>query len=116
MFMNDLNSEAPIQQNTAAPLYHDTSGRFSRKGKPVVVNEKTQAFFDNVLIVLFVTFLLSSDFILFSGSGNVEVFRNSIFPIPEVSFIILLYLGFSSLIVYFFLNCKIAINIFASLL
>ena len=116
MFMNDLNSEAPIQQNTAAPLYHDTSGRFSRKGKPVVVNEKTQAFFDNVLIVLFVTFLLSSDFILFSGSGNVEVFRNSIFPIPEVSFIILLFLVFSSLIVYFLRNFKIAKNIFASLI
>ena len=107
MFMNDLNSEAPIQQNTAAPLYHDTSGRFSRKGKPVVVNEKTQAFFDNALIVLFITFLLSSDFILFSGSGNVEVFRNSIFPIPEVSFIILLFLVFSSLIVYFLRNFKL---------
>ena len=75
MFLNDLNSEAQ-NQNTAAPLYHDTSGRFSRKGKASLIDEKKVQVWENLLYVFYILFLVSTDFILFAGSGNVEVFRN----------------------------------------
>ena len=100
MFMNDLNSVSPVPQNTAAPLKHDIEGRFSRHGIPNKENPLKKAFMENAIITLYITFLLSIDFILFSGSGNIELFRDSIFPIPEVSLILLGFLVFSSLIVY----------------
>ena len=77
MFMNDLNSDAPVVQNSAAPLKHDVEGRFSRHGKPLQINHKKIAFIENTIIALYIAFLLSTDFILFSGSGNIEVFHFS---------------------------------------
>lgn len=114
MFLNDLNSEA-INSNTASPLYHDTKGRFSRSGKRAVLNTRRRNFLDNALLALFIAFLLATDFILFSGSGNIEVFRNSVFPVPEVSVILFLLLVFSSLLVYFLRNLPTVKNALASL-
>lgn len=115
MFMNDLNSEAPVQPNTAAPLKHDIHGRFSRNGKRIEVSPQKIAFAENAIIALYITFLLATDFILFSGSGNIEVFRSSFLPIPEISFILLGFLVFSSLVVYLLRNFNTAKNILASL-
>lgn len=113
MFLNDLNSEAQ-NQNTAAPLYHDTSGRFSRKGKASLIDEKKVQVWKNLLYVFYILFLVSTDFILFAGSGNVEVFRNSIFPIPEISIILLIFLICSSLIIFLLRNTVLFKNIFVS--
>ena len=113
MFLNDLNSEAQ-NQNTAAPLYHDTSGRFSRKGKASLIDEKKVQVWENLLYVFYILFLVSTDFILFAGSGNVEVFRNSIFPIPEISIILLIFLICSSLIIFLLRNTVLFKNIFVS--
>lgn len=104
MFMNDLNSDAPVVQNSAAPLKHDVEGRFSRHGKPLQINHKKIAFIENTIIALYIAFLLSTDFILFSGSGNIEVFRGSIFPIPEISYILLGFLAFSSAVIFLLRN------------
>ena len=116
MFMNELNSDAPVLQNAAAPLKHDVEGRFSRKGKNIEVNPQKTAFIENVIVALYITFLLATDFILFSGSGNIEVFRGSFLPIPEISFILLGFLVFSSITVYLLRKISIAKNILASLI
>lgn len=115
MFMNDFNYTSPVPQNTAAPLKHDIEGRFSRHGIPNKQSPLKKAFMENSILTLYITFLLSIDFILFSGSGNIELFRDSIFPIPEVSLILLGFLVFSSLIVYLVHFNNILKNCVASL-
>ena len=61
MFMNENNTVGlPGQQgNTAAPLYHDTEGRFNRKGKKPVINPKKMIFINNAIVALYIIFILA---------------------------------------------------------
>ncbi len=99
MPLNDLYSDN--QQLAVSPLQHDISGRFSRKGQS---GNKVAGYnvnlIENILIFLFIFFLIATDLILFAGSGNVRVFDNSIFPVPEVSWILFGIAIFVCLIVY----------------
>ena len=98
MFMNDSNLD---EQLSVSPLQHDVDGRFSRKGQSGVNPPKYNTnFIENILIFLFIYFLIATDFILFSGSGNIKVFDGSVFPIPEVSWILLGIAIFVCAIVY----------------
>ncbi len=103
-FMNEHNSPEINNKNVASPLRHDIDGRFSRDGKIKTMNPKLKSFLENSIIVLFITFLLATDFILFAGSGNLTVFNNSIFPIKEITIIIFGFLITTSLIVYIIRN------------
>lgn len=81
MSLQDLN-----QDNTYAvsPLSHDYGERFSRKGKVKKINPQYSHLVDSLLIFVFCFCLLAIDFILFAGSGNIEVFKDSVIPTPEV--------------------------------
>lgn len=89
MLMNDDNEK---KQQAKSPLKNDNCGRFSRKGK--VVNKLLPYYplFDDILMVVFSFSLIAVDFMLFAGSGNIRIFNNSIFPIPEVFLILGLFL------------------------
>ena len=76
------------QEEVISPLSHDVEGAFSRHGERPSEEKKNPLWLDTLLVVLFVTFLYFVDFILFAGSGNLEVFKNSIFPVAEVSVIL----------------------------
>lgn len=71
-----------------SPLKTDNCGRFSRKGKVVNKLLPFYPYFDDMFAVIFSFFLIAIDFVLFSGSGNISIFENSVFPIPEVSLIL----------------------------
>lgn len=111
MFMNDLNS---AEMSSVSPLNHDISGRFSRKGK-LPEKEEKHTVLDNMLIILYIFFLISTDFILFSGSGNVALFRQSLLPIPEVSYILLGFFGVSVILVLLVRNMPLLKNLLAAL-
>ena len=83
MLMNEDEKES-TKTHAKSPLKNDESGRFSRKGKIIKSIRQYYPIFDTVFIVLFSLFLVAVDLILFAGSGNIEVFKNSIFPIPEI--------------------------------
>lgn len=100
--------------NTAAPLYHDTEGRFSRKGKKPVINPKKMIFINNAIVALYIIFILATDLILFSGSGNIAVFRDSIFPIPEILFILLGFCLATGLIIYLLKGIPLLQNLLAA--
>ncbi len=89
MFFDDLNH--PDETKAVSPLKHDYEGRFSRKGKKVEPKVKDSTWLDSILIVIFGICLFATDFILFAGSGNIEVFYRSLLPIPEVLFCILFF-------------------------
>ncbi|MCQ2735045.1 MAG: hypothetical protein MJ212_03750 [Alphaproteobacteria bacterium] len=92
-------NESNMPESTISPLKHDFEGRFSRNGIPVKgININL---IEGILIFLFIFFLSATDFILFAGSGNLKVFNNSIFPIPEVSLVLLFLAVIVSLLVYF---------------
>lgn len=78
------------QDEVISPLSHDVSGAFSRSGESKSKEKYNPLWLDTLLVVLFVSFLYFVDFILFAGSGNLEVFKNSVFPVPEVSVILLI--------------------------
>ena len=81
MLMNKVEEPKDVK----SPLKNDETGRFSRKG---TVSNKLQdfyPFFDDIYAILFSFFLVAIDFVLFAGSGNIEIFGGSFFPIPEVT-------------------------------
>ncbi len=80
MLMNDKD----VIHNAKSPLKTDEKGRFSRKGKVINKLLPFYPFFDDVYVILFSFFLVAIDFVLFAGSGNIEIFKDSFFPIPEV--------------------------------
>ena len=96
MLMNDDNEK---KQQAKSPLKNDDCGRFSRKGK--VVNKLLPYYplFDDILTVVFSFSLIAVDFMLFAGSGNIRIFNNSIFPIPEVLLILGIFLLIISAII-----------------
>lgn len=100
MLMNDPNTNI-YEEQAISPLRHDVSGRFSRGSTS---NENREIphlnMIENVLIFLFIFFLIATDFILFAGSGNIRVFDDSIFPVPEVSWILIGIAVFVCLLVY----------------
>ena len=116
MFMNENNTVGlPGQQgNTAAPLYHDTEGRFNRKGKKPVINPKKMIFINNAIVALYIIFILATDLILFSGSGNIAVFRDSIFPIPEILLILSGFCLATVLIIYLLRGIPFLQNLLAA--
>ena len=81
MFLEDLNTAD--NTGTVSPLNHDYDGRFSRKGTKKVKKAPSK-WWTTLIIILFTTLLPATDLILFAGSGNIKVFDNSVFPIPEV--------------------------------
>lgn len=85
MFFDELNNQRESnRERVFAPLKHDYSGRFSRKGKKIEPIIKDYRWLDSLFVMIFCFSLLATDFILFAGSGNIEIFRTSIFPIAEV--------------------------------
>jgi len=110
MFMNDLNS---AETGAVSPLRHDISGRFSRKGT-VHSEQKNYNILDNILLILYIFFLVSTDFILFSGSGNVVIFKRSLLPIPEVSYILLGIFVVSAVFVFLVRNSLLMKGILAA--
>lgn len=91
MWMNSANR---VEQSEAvSPLTHDIKGAFSRKGKPVGIEKTDPLWLDTLLIIVYIFSLLAMDLIAFAGSGYMNVFDGSIFPIPEVSRILLCILG-----------------------
>ncbi len=97
MYFDDLNNMD--DDRAVSPLSHDYAGRFSRKG--IVISKKSRkSLIENILVWLFITTLLATDFILFAGSGNIEVFHNSIWPIPEVSLIIIGFAAVAAVLVF----------------
>ena len=88
MFMNELNNTTGLREEAVSPLEHDQEGRFSRKGdkKHRFINDPN--WLDTLLSVLFISFLLMAEFLLFAGSGSVKVFGDSIFPVPEICIIL----------------------------
>lgn len=129
MFMNDLDNDIKKRNGRVvnekkseivSPLEHDHEGRFSRKGEKIPQKAVWNPnWFDTILSVLFVSFLLMADFILFAGSGSVRVFNNSILPMPEIMITmtgIFLFCTISILLVSKFRKIKhIAVSCFALL-
>ena len=103
------------QDEVFAPLSHDAEGVFARSGQKYPP-KKYPLWLDTTLVVLFVSFLYGIDFILFSGSGNFEVFQDSVFPIPEISVILLLIPIFIALFIVPFHSKKTEKYIVASIL
>lgn len=114
MFMNDVN-ESKDNKSVISPLAHDYEGRFSRKGKVVPKVIYNPLWLDALLSVLFMSFLLISDFILFAGSGNIKVFDSGILPRTEILIIISGLLLFSIGIIWLLINRKKLKNIVLSL-
>ena len=115
MFLNDLNTADDV---VVSPLKHDVDGRFSRKGTPV---DEQQHYYninliENILIFIFIFCLIATDFILFAGSGNIKIFDNSIFPIPEVLWILLGIALFTCVLVYIFNKNRIMKYLLAALI
>ncbi|MBP5352475.1 MAG: hypothetical protein J6Y91_01755 [Alphaproteobacteria bacterium] len=84
MIMEDLNK---AERGAISPLGHDVTGRFSRKGTKKKENELPawrRSLLDCVLVGLFMFFLAATDFTLFAGSGNIDLFVGSIFPRLEI--------------------------------
>ena len=74
------------QKKVVSPLEHDQEGRFSRKAdKQQNKTVYDPNWLDSLLCILFISFLFMADFILFAGSGSVQVFVNSVFPAPEIA-------------------------------
>ncbi len=104
MLMNDEQTEE-LKQKTLSPLKNDETGRFSRKGKIIKSIKHYYPLLDTIGVLLFSLFLMGSDLVLFAGSGNIAVFKNSIFPIPEILLIMGAFLLVISFIVFFARNC-----------
>lgn len=78
------------QKKVVSPLEHDQEGRFSRKAdKQQNKTVYDPNWLDSLLCILFISFLFMADFILFAGSGSVQVFVNSIFPTAEITIVLL---------------------------
>lgn len=112
MFMNDVETT----DSAFSPLKHDVKGRFSRKGKIVPADPVIGMIIRSIIVCLFSTFLFASDFILFAGSGNLDVFNNSFFPVIEVVFIIVGFMVISLIISFALSKYVIAQGIYASLI
>ncbi len=86
MWMNSTNRVD--QSDAVSPLNHDVSGAFSRKGKIVKKINRDPQWFDTLLVMLFVFFLPAIDFILFAGSGDLQIVSSHYKPITEVVIIL----------------------------
>ena len=113
MFINDLNTEDDIR--SYSPLQHDWHGRFSRKGKKQEDKAVNKRLIDSILIIIFIALLLCTNFMLFAGSGNIEVFQSSIFPIPEVLLIMGGFFVFAAVIIFSLYKHDLIKNIVAAL-
>lgn len=90
MFLN--SDERKNDVYTISPLSHDYKGRFSRRGKIKKGNpDNRHTVLNSILIFIFCFCLLVTDFILFAGSGNIEVFKHSLLPTPEIQLGILFF-------------------------
>lgn len=110
-----MNGDDNQVKYTKSPLKTDESGRFSRKGEKINPISVYYPIFDSIFVVLFSFFLIAVDFILFAGSGNIQIFNNSIFPVPEVMFILgvlLVIVASLTLLVHKFVYLKSAIAAF----
>lgn len=103
--MDDSNKVK--QEEVIAPLSHDTTGAFSRSGKPVTKEKFDPEWFDTLLVALYVFFICAVDLILFAGSGSLPVFENSVFPVGEVSVILGGIIIFSLLVTVPFHLCQV---------
>lgn len=105
---NDIDKS----QQVFSPLRMDADGRFSRKGKAPKKQKKDFLFFDRILVpVLFMFFLLSADFIVFAGSGNLQIFENSILPIRPVLICLAIIFVICSILTYLLQKIKFLLNI-----
>lgn len=86
MWMDSSNKVS--QEEVIAPLSHDITGAFSRSGKPITKEKFDPEWLDTLLVTLYVFFICAVDLILFAGSGNLQVFDGSMFPVGEVSVIL----------------------------
>ncbi len=112
MFLDDLNKTD--NSRVVSPLSHDYDGRFSRKGQKLEKKFKDYRGIESIFIIIFCLSLLATDFILFAGSGNVEVFHNSVLPIPEVLLSLLCLVPVVSIIVWLLNKHSITKYAFAS--
>ena len=100
-------------QQVFSPLRMDADGRFSRKGKAPKKQKKDFLFFDRILVpVLFMFFLLSADFIVFAGSGNLQIFENSILPIRPVLICLAIIFVICSILTYLLQKIKFLLKFF----
>ncbi len=84
-----MNSTNRVDQSDAvSPLNHDVAGAFSRKGKFIKKINRDPQWFDTLLVTLFVFFLTAIDFILFAGSGDLQIVSSHYKPIAEVAIIL----------------------------
>ena len=101
------SSNKVSQEEVIAPLSHDTTGAFSRSGKPVTKEKFDPEWLDTLLVTLYVFFICAAELILFAGSGNLPVFDGSIFPVGEVSVILGWIALFALVVVVPFHLCKV---------
>lgn len=106
MFMNESahkeNTKDSESAYVSSPLRHDYEGRFSRKGQIAKKRFANLGVWDNLLVFLFIAFLISCDFILFTGSGNVEIFGNEYLPMPEIMLTLGVIFVVSAIVVFLF--------------
>ena len=105
MWMDSSNKVS--QEEVIAPLSHDTTGAFSRSGKPVTKEKFDPEWLDTLLVALYVFFICAAEVILFAGSGNLPVFDGSIFPVGEVSVILGYIILFATAVTVPFHLCKV---------
>ena len=82
------NANRVDQSDAVSPLNHDVAGVFSRKGKFIKKINRDPQWFDTLLVMLFVFFLPAIDFILFAGSGDLQIVSSHFKPIAEVAIIL----------------------------
>lgn len=112
MFMNDIETT----DNAFSPLRQDDGKRFSRQGKKRQINPVIDMIIRSIIVCLFSTFLFASDFILFAGSGNLDVFNNSLIPVIEVIIIISGFMFISFVISFALSKYILAQGIYSSLI
>lgn len=104
--LKDIKPNLSHITSVLSPLSQDKNGRFSRKSRAVKKDKLSSNLLDTLFVIVHITLLLSIDLIMYAGSGNVEIFGESVFPCGEVSIIMGIFLLFSVLIVGIFHKFK----------
>ena len=114
MWMNSTNRVE--QSDAVSPLSHDVTGAFSRNGKPVKKINRDPQWLDTLLVILYIFFLLAIDFILFAGSGDIQIVAENYRPMPEVGVVLAGILGVAALLILPFHKKRIIKYIIAALI
>ncbi len=104
------------QSDAVSPLNHDINGAFSRSGKVIKKINRDPQWLDTLLVILFIFFLPAIDFILFAGSGDLQIVSENLMPTPEAGIVLLGILAVSAILVLPFYERRRVKYILASLM